>query len=100
VAAEPADLDQPAGTSIEVAYRGATAIAQVALTHNATQLGPYRDARSGASPTFQGGRASWSSSVASENGSRFVPMRVTVVSNAATGATSALQALGLTWHAP
>ena len=99
-AAEPADADQPAGTSIEVAYRGATAIANAALTQNASALGPYGDPTAGAPPTFLGGDASWSSSVASENGSRFVQMRVTFVSNAATGATSELRALGLAWQAP
>lgn len=95
--AEFSGAEQPAGTEVVFAFRGASSIANGALTTDAGMLDPYGDATSGAQPTFFQSDASWKSDAGVLSGSRYLQARVSFVANAATNATPKMSAFGIAW---
>lgn len=97
-AIEPAAEGRPAGTEVQLAFRGATGVANAALTTDAAAIDAYGDAVSGAQPTFFQADAAWKSSAGALAGARFLQTRVTFVADAATSRTAELSALGIAWR--
>jgi Bacterial Ig-like domain len=98
--------DLPAGTQVELAYRGATSI-QGGVTGNpgyiaedAAGLDPYGDSLvpllNGA-PLYLNGVSSWTDDIHQIVGARYFQVRVTFVGNAATNETASLSGLGFAW---
>jgi hypothetical protein len=98
VAIEPPAAEQPPGTGIELAFRGAIVVVDASLRTDADALDAYGDPRTGTQATFFQGDPTWKASIAALNGARFVQARVTFVANAATNATPELSALGIAWR--
>lgn len=92
---EPRAEDQPSGTEIALAFRGATSVTGDPLT-DASLLDPYGEVPSGGSGqiVYQNGDASWKPSMNSLQGARYFQVRVSFISNAATLLTPHLSALG------
>lgn len=97
-ATEPAAARQPAGTDVQLAFRGATSVSNAALTTDAAAIDAYGDALLGAQPTFHQADATWKPGASALDGSRYLQTRVTFVSNAATNRTPTLSALGVAWR--
>jgi hypothetical protein len=95
---EPATADQPAGTQIVLAYRGATLVTGSILT-DAAVLDAYGDSATG-SVTYFHGDDTWKNNLALINGARFVQVRATFVSNAESGRAPSVSALGLSFQKP
>lgn len=116
---EPAAADQPAGTQIRLAFRGATQITQqtgppddadvTSVLNNALTLDDYGDwydpetippihdqALANGGITFLQGDT-WHTDISDLDGALFYQVRVTFVSNAATGQRPTLSALALSW---
>lgn len=98
--------DLPAGTSIELAYRGATAIAGGApgqtfyIGSDAAGLDAYGDPiddPATGSPQFLGLDPSWKSAIGDVDGARLWQVRLTFVGNAATNEVARLDGLGFAW---
>jgi len=101
---EPVAADQPSGTQIQLAFRGANAATSTALRWNADLLNAYGEA-TGAQPTYFQNIATWRNTMALisspdgiQPGARFFQMRLTFVSNAATNLAPTLSALGITYR--
>jgi hypothetical protein len=100
---EPAAANQPAGTEIQTAFRGANLVTSTALRWNADQLDAYGEGPAPA-PTFFQNVNTWRSTMAQisspdgiQPGARFFQLRLTFISNVATNLAPTLSALGLTW---
>ncbi len=96
---EPAAADQPAGTRIVLAFRGATA-ATSTVQSNANALDAYGEALVQNSVTFFHNDASWKDTPGAIDGARLVQVRATFISNAATGLSARVSALGLSFRNP
>jgi len=98
---EPAPQNQPAGTSIQFAYRGAinvTGAGNNGILNNAQTLDFYGDATQGnGNATFLGGDNSWRSDITQVNSARFFQARMTFISNTATGLTPELRSLAFAY---
>jgi len=90
---EPRNEDQPLGTQIVLAYRGAGSVTAGAAS-DATKLDLYGEATDGSLITFQNGDASWKSSLSQLQGARWFQVRVTFVANSHTLLVPTLSALG------
>lgn len=98
---EPLPVNQPGGTQVILAYRGATAITvagggftsgNAGAYLNALNLDPYGEApTTNFSVTFLGNNT-WKSSIALINGARYFQFRASFVSNAETGLSPVLSA--------
>jgi hypothetical protein len=97
---EPGPADQPAGTRVVVAYRGATAATAGVLQGDAGRLDAYGEIGPPDSVTFLHGDPSWKNDISQLAGARFVQARISFVSNAATGRSPRLSALGLAYRNP
>lgn len=111
---EPAASLQPTGTSLALAYRGATQVATLAHRTNAEDLDPYGDRRPdnpptpppGTPPVFLNNDRTWKSSLASLSnnpttgapGARYFQVRVTFTSNAETSLSPEISSLGFAWQ--
>ena len=96
---EPSPQDQPPGTHVELAFRGATtAIALV--QRDASSLDAYGDSSVPGAVAYWNGDPTWKSSLPQLNGARWVQVRATFVSNAATGLEPRMTALGLAFAEP
>lgn len=102
---EPPTADQPAGTQIQLAFRGANLVTVANLRWNADALDAYGEIPTGAQPTYFQNNSTWRSTMAQisspdgvQPGARFFQMRLTFVSNAATNLTPTLSALGVSWR--
>lgn len=115
---EPRDVDQPAGTRIDLAYRGAITVTPTTanLLRDATFVGPYGDSAfcpvanppAGSCPvnsgtcngtvTFFQNSSTWRTSLSQLNGAKFFQYRLTFVSNTETGLTPTLSALGFAFR--
>ncbi len=115
---EPRDVDQPAGTRIDLAYRGAITVTPTTanILRDAGFIGPYGDPAfcpvtnppAGSCPvnagtcngtvTFFQNTNTWRSSLSQINGAKFFQYRVTFVSNTETGLTPTLSALGFAFR--
>ncbi len=97
-AIEPDAAEQPAGSDLQIAYRGATSVANAALTTDAVALDAYGDALTGMQPTFFQADRTWKASAGALDGARFLQARVTFVANAATNQRPVLSAIGIAWR--
>jgi hypothetical protein len=91
---EPHPADQPPGTQIEVAYRGALDISNPDPKENATTLDPYGNYPSGI--TFLND-AAWHGNISEIDGAPWYQMRLTFISNPETNQTAELSGLGLAY---
>jgi hypothetical protein len=96
---EPPAQAQPPGTQIVLAFRGATGTIPL-VREDASSLDAYGDSDVPGAVAFLGGDSSWKSSTAELTGARFVQVRATFVSNAATGLAPMLTAMGLASFGP
>lgn len=107
---EPSPQDQPVGTSITFAYRGATALGLPAGTppngHIASNAGVIDfygnpndpDGNNVGNPSFLGGDNTWKTSLSALNGARYFQVRMTFVGNAASNKTAELTSLGFAYQ--
>jgi hypothetical protein len=100
----PGVLDQPTGTQVSVAYRGAVSITPVsgAEIDNAGIYNPYGNVESapgGAalSVGFLNGDDTWQDDVSLLDGSRYLQLRLTMVSNVERDVEPALTSLGVSF---
>lgn len=98
--------DLPAGTSIELAFRGADAIVGGApgqpfyIGADAAGLDPYGDPLpepSAGTPSFFGGDASWKADISSLSGARFVQVRISFLGDPVDSEVAKLDGLALSW---
>lgn len=105
---EPAVLlgELPAGTDIELAFRGADAIAGGApsqpfyIAQDAAGLDPYGDPLpepAAGAPVFFAGDGSWKSDISALNGARYVQVRVSFLGDPVSSQVANLGGLGLAW---
>jgi hypothetical protein len=107
---EPVALHQPPGTSVALAFRGATGIAsQVPQVWATTKwIGPYGDSftfsqilKLNGNPnesftvTFLNGDPTWKSQLADLDGAQYVQARISMIANSETGAIPTVSGLGL-----
>ena len=98
---EPAPVDEPAGTSIKIAYRGAVNIVGAGsdgVLNDAQALDVYGNATQGnGTVTFLNGDTSWRNDITQVNSARFFQARVTFISNTATELTPELRSLAFAY---
>ena len=96
---DPAPERQPSGTSVILAFRGASQItAGSASLNTATSLDMYGDIATGVTFHTSSTGGVWSSNMSSINGSEFFQTRISFVSNAQTNLTPTLSALGFAYR--
>jgi hypothetical protein len=98
---EPRPSDQPQGSSIQLAFRGATNVTgNIAVT--ATSLDPYgevpQQSPGNGTVSFLLNDNKWKNNMSQIQGARFFQTRVTFVSNAETLLTPTLSALGFAFR--
>jgi len=100
---EPAPSDQPSGTSVVLAYRGASQISDQDsndIRNNAVHLDFYGNSIQGednsSEPTLVGSGA-WVNDITQINSARYFQVRISFVSNAATEQTAELQSLAFAY---
>lgn len=108
---EPLPAAQPTGTEVTLAFRGATAVDGV-LLNDASVLDLYGDLpvpdSNDLSPELKNEGVtlfplndfSWKEDISSINGAQFVQVRMTFVSNPATGVNPSLSAFGIPVNVP
>jgi hypothetical protein len=99
---EPRATDQPSGSSIQLAFRGATLVTG-AITTTATALDVYGDVpenfpANGTVNFFNNNDSRWKDSMTQIQGARWFQTRITFVSNAETLLTPTLSALGFAFR--
>ena len=106
---EPAPNLQPSGTSVAVAFRGASAVANIGAPdhwHDATKYNFYGNANTGtANPgmftvTFLNGDPTWKDSPSLIAGAPFFQMRISMTSNPDSLLTPTLSAVGVSYSFP
>jgi hypothetical protein len=110
---EPRDVDQPQGTSVNLAYRGAINIVSPdinpVVTTNAMALDGYGDyyqplppaptLHNNPNPTFNFlNDSAWHDDVSDIDGVPYYQIRITFLSNIETALSPELSALGITWQ--
>ena len=95
---EPKASDQPTGTQVVLAYRGASNVTGFLAT-NSNFIDPYGDRIPNAGPgggtvTYFNGDSTWRANLPTLNGARFFQVRISFIANAATGRTPEVSALG------
>jgi hypothetical protein len=103
---EPGFDEQPSGTSIELAFRGATQAEPAEVREDANALDGYGDdyaapgnSRDNPNPqiNFLDGDATWHTNVSEIDGALYYQVRVTFLSSTETGVSPELSGIGLTW---
>jgi hypothetical protein len=100
---EPSAAQQPAGTQIVLAFRGAINVTSAAGTQNskdATRYDPYGDPQGSPAPfsvTYFNNDSSWKSTTAAVNNLRFVQVRASFIANPDTSGTPEISGLGLAY---
>ncbi len=103
---EPEQSQQPSGTSIQLAFRGAVAAPEAGIVVSPTQTGaqgssgnltPYGDNDIGANPSFFEGNT-WRSNISQIDTARWFQFRLTFVANAATDRTPELRTLAFAYY--
>ncbi len=97
---EPDPGDQPLGTGVSLAFRGADAVVETVPGSGAARDASNMEAfglilNGTATVTFFHGDSTWTDDIDQLDGARFVQVRTTFVSNAASGQTPRLSGLGL-----
>ena len=98
---EPRDTDQPTGTQIVLAYRGATQVQNNTLLTDSAAINWYGDRLTtiaGADPIFLNGDNTWKNNITQINGARFFQVRITFLSNPETNLSPELSAIGFTYR--
>ncbi|MDP6408617.1 MAG: hypothetical protein QGI46_04490, partial [Planctomycetota bacterium] len=107
---EPGPGDQPAGTQVVLAYRGATVITGTDpglvpddITTNAGKLDLYGDpvtvpTPEPSAPVFLNNDSSWQSQMSEVDGAKAFQVRVSFISNPISSKTPELSALGFAWQ--
>jgi hypothetical protein len=98
---EPAPQDQPAGTQIQFAYRGAvnvTGAGTTGILNNSATLDVYGDPETGnGTPQYLFNDSSWKNDITQINSARFFQVRMSFISNTATERTAELRSLGFAY---
>ncbi len=100
---EPAPADQPAGTQVILAFRGATQMSITgsgddSILTNARQLDVYGDPLAGAgTPTYLNADATWRDTIQAINGARYFQTRITFISNTVTNLTPEMSTLAFAY---
>jgi len=97
-AIEPSPASLPAGTQVQLAYRGAMAVANVGALTDADSLDAYGEPITGADPTFFQNDHTWKDALTTLDGAQFLQVRITLISNAATNQAPYLSTLGIAWQ--
>jgi hypothetical protein len=101
---EPNPDQQPFGTSVVLAFRGATNISGLDtggsppddITTNSLNLDFYGDAAAGTgTPSYIDGAGAWQSDITAINSSRYFQARISFISNAASSKTAELTSMPL-----
>jgi len=105
---EPRAENQPAGTSVQLHFRGATAVTGgtggVNVLSDADLCDPYGDARPpatvGGTVTFLGGTTPgpWRTTIDQVSGARFFQVRITFIANLETALAPEVSALGFAYR--
>jgi hypothetical protein len=102
---EPPASEQPSGTQVEVAFRGASTVTNAGIKSNADNIDAYGQATTTPGPTFFNNDSNWKSTMAAisspdgvQQGARLFQVRVTFVSNAATNLSPVMSALAFAWR--
>lgn len=98
---EPRESDQPNGTQVVLAYRGATQVQNNTLLTDSAAINWYGDRLStiaGADPIFLNADATWKANLSQLNGARFFQVRLTMVSNPETNLSPEVSAIGFTYR--
>jgi hypothetical protein len=96
---QPAPEEQPLGTQVQLAFRGATGLAGTNATNvqkDASFLDAYGE-NSGVAVTFLNNNNKWTSDVSQLTGAHFFQVRVSFIANAATNLTPLLSGLGFAY---
>jgi hypothetical protein len=98
---EPAPQDQPAGTQIQFAYRGAvnvTGAGTTGILNDSATLDFYGDPSAGSgTPQYLFNDDSWKQDITQVNSARFFQVRLSFISNTATERTAELRSLGFAY---
>jgi hypothetical protein len=95
----PAPGEQPPGTGLVLAFRGATGFSPDALDapFDADRIDAYGEISAG-TVLFLDGDSTWSASPSSVDAARYVQARVTFVNHVPSGASPALSSLALAFE--
>jgi len=95
----PSALEQPAGTSVLLEFRGATGfVATGGAEFDARRMDPYGELITSGTTLYPGGNRGWSRDIDEVDGRRFVQVRITFVNNVDTGLTPSLDSLSLAFR--
>ena len=97
---EPRPSEQPSGTTVTLAFRGAAAVVDSAAgsgaARDARNLDPYGEVTNGSvNIVFFNNDSTWKNDIDELDGARFVQVRAMLVSNAESGQQPRLAGLGL-----
>jgi hypothetical protein len=98
---EPRASEQPDGTQVVLAYRGATQVTNDDLRTDAGVINFYGDlaaGETGATPTYLDGDATWKAGISDIQGAPLLQFRITFIGNAETNLTPELSALGFAFR--
>jgi hypothetical protein len=93
----PAPGEQPVGTGVLLEYRGAVGFSAFPAPFDATKIDAYGEL-AGSTADFLGGIATWTNDIGAMDGARYLQVRLTFVSNVATGESPELSALGISFQ--
>jgi hypothetical protein len=101
---EPPPADQPSGTEVVLAFRGASNIAGLDngnppddITTNALNLDFYGDKAGPGTPTFLSG-TDWKADITSINTAQYFQVRISFISNTSTDQTAELRSLAFAYR--
>jgi hypothetical protein len=103
---EPRPNEQPLGTQVLLAYRGATQVTAPTtgtgvtnnILTNPANLNVYGNAiGTTGTVTFLGGNSTWRNSITAIDGARFFQFRLTFIANTETNLTASVSALGFAY---
>jgi hypothetical protein len=102
---EPPAAQQPTGTQVQLAFRGATQVTDPVLRWQGEMLNAYGTTTTGVQPTYFQSVNTWRSTMALisspdgiQSGARYFQLRLTFVSNVSTNLAPTLSALGVAWR--
>jgi len=95
---EPEPVDQPAGTSVVLAYRGAIQVQANSIKTDASSLNVYGNPTNLAdTPSFLNADPEWKDDISLINTANHFQFRLSFLSNAATGKTAELRSLAFSY---
>jgi hypothetical protein len=96
---EPGTDQQPAGTQVQIDYRGALSFDAAAGDDpfDGSALDPYGDLALGA-VVFLNGETGWTNDIRNVSGARYVQVRFSFINNIETGLNAELSAIGIAYE--